>query len=147
NIETNFVAEVMGVKDINDLSIQDEQKRYTTPFFIWANYDIEEKQIDKLSVNYLSSYLLDVADVKLTDYNKYLLKLSETLPVIDTVGYIDANNNYYKWSDKSEYTEILSEYEKIQYNNIFDSEHKNNDIFFLDGYVMPETLAKKEDAQ
>ena len=72
-----------------------------------------------------------------------MLKLSETLPVIDTVGYIDANNNYYRWSGSSEYTQILSEYEKIQYNNIFDNEHKDNKIFFLDGYVMPETLEKE----
>ena len=147
NIETEFVASVMGVNSVNGLSIEQEQARHVTPFFIWANYDIEEKYIDKLSANYLSSYMLDVAGVKLTEYNKYLLKLSETLPVIDTVGYIDANNTYYKWSDKSEYSQVLAEYEKIQYNNIFDPEHKNNDIFFLEGYTMPETQSSEETAQ
>lgn len=141
SIETEFIASLLGVDNINNLTIEQEQARHVTPFIIWANYDIEEKYIDKLSANYLSSYVLDVAGLKLTEYNKYLLKLSETLPVIDTVGYIDLNNNYYKWSAKSEYTDMLGEYEKIQYNNIFDSEHKNNDIFFLDGYTMPETLA------
>ena len=138
NIETEFIASLLGVNSINSLNIEQEQARHVTPFYIWANYDIEEKYIDKLSSNYLSSYMLDIAGTKLTEYNKYLLKLSEVLPVIDTVGYIDANNNYYKWSDKSDYTEILSEYEKIQYNNIFDKEHKNNDIFFLEDYNMPE---------
>ena len=39
----------------------------------------------------------------------------------------------------------LQGYEKIQYNNIFDYENKQNEIFFLEGYVMPETLAPKED--
>lgn len=141
SIETEFIASLLGVDNINNLTIEQEQARHVTPFIIWANYDIEEKYIDKLSANYLSSYMLDVAGLKLTEYNKYLLKLSETLPVIDTVGYIDLNNNYYKWSAKSEYTDMLGEYEKIQYNNIFDSAHKNNDIFFLEGYTMPETLA------
>lgn len=141
SIETEFIASLLGVDNINNLTIEQEQARHVTPFIIWANYDIEEKYIDKLSANYLSSYVLDVAGLKLTEYNKYLLKLSETLPVIDTVGYIDLNNNYYKWSAKSEYTDILGEYEKIQYNNIFDSAHKNNNIFFLEGYTMPETLA------
>lgn len=140
NIETDFIASLLGVNNINNLTIEQEQARHVTPFYIWANYDIEEKYIDKLSSNYLSSYMLDIAGVKLTEYNKYLLKLSETLPVIDTVGYIDSNNNYYKWSDHSEYTQMLGEYEKIQYNNIFDSEHKDNKIFFLEGYTMPETL-------
>ncbi len=144
SIETEFIASLLGTNNINNLSIEQEQARHVTPFFIWANYDIEEKYIEKLSSNYLSSYMLDVAGVKLTEYNKYLLKLSETLPVIDTVGYIDANNNYYKWSDNSEYAQTLSEYEKIQYNNIFDSEHKDNEIFFLEGYTMPETLEQEE---
>lgn len=143
SIETEFIASLLGVSNINNLTLEQEQARHITPFYIWANFDIEEKQIDKLSANYLSSYVLDVAGVKLTEYNKYLLKLSETLPVIDTVGYIDSNNNYYRWSGSSEYTQMLSEYEKIQYNNIFDNEHKDNKIFFLDGYVMPETLEKE----
>lgn len=149
SIETNFISSLLGTNNLNNLSIEQEQSRHVTPFFIWANYDIEEKYIDKLSSNYLSSYVLDVAGVKLTEYNKYLLKLSETLPVIDTIGYIDANNNYYRWSDKSEYSALLGEYEKVQYNNIFDSEHKNNDIFFLEGYVMPETQSQtsKENEQ
>lgn len=145
SIETEFIASLLGVDNINNLTIEQEQARHVTPFIIWANYDIEEKYIDKLSANYLSSYMLDVAGLKLTEYNKYLLKLSETLPVIDTVGYIDCNDNYYKWSAKSEYSDILGEYEKIQYNNIFDSQHKDNSIFFLDGYTMPETLEKNTD--
>lgn len=144
NIETEFIASLLGTDNINSLTVEQEQARHVTPFYIWANYDIEEKQIDKLSSNYLSAYMLDVAGVKQTEYNKYLLKLSETLPVIDTVGYIDAENNYYKWSDNSPYKQTISEYEKIQYNNIFDPENKKNEIFFLDGYVMPETLETEE---
>ena len=143
SIEKSFIASLLGVNNIDNLSIEQEQARHATPFFIWANFDIEEQYIDKLSVNYLSSYVLDIAGVELTEYNKYLLKLSETLPVIDTVGYIDANNTYYRWSDNSEYKQILSEYEKIQYNNIFDYEHTDNNIFYLEGYTPP---AKTEDA-
>ena len=134
SIETKFIAEILGVDDLAKITIQQEQSRHTTPFIIWANYDIEEKQIDKLSVNYLSSYLLDIAGVKLTKYNKYLLNLSKTLPVIDTVGYIDKDNNYYKWSDTSVYNGILKEYEKIQYNNIFDYENNDTETFFINEY-------------
>lgn len=144
SIETQFIASLLGVGNLSNLTIEQEQQRHATPFFIWANYDIEEKYIDKLSANYLSSYVLDIAGVRLTEYNKYLLKLSETLPVIDTVGYIDNNNNYYKWSDSSEYKNILGEYEKIQYNNIFDNAHKDNDIFYLEGFV-PHTESAEDE--
>jgi len=137
SIETDFIAEVLGVDNLSNLTTEQEQARHCTPFYIWANYDIPEKQIDKLSSNYLSSLVLETAGVKLTEYNKYLLKLSETLPVIDTVGYIDNQNNYYKWSDASPYTVLLDDYERVQYNSIFDAENINSEIFYIDGYVPP----------
>lgn len=135
NVEPKFIAECLGVEDLSNLTVEQEQKRHTTPFYIWANYDIEEQQIDMLSSNYLSSLVLQTAGVKLTKYNEYLLNLSKVLPVINTVGYIDADGNYYKWSDTSPYTSILSEYEKLQYNSIFDTENINLSTFYIDGYV------------
>ncbi len=137
SIETDFIAEVLGVNNLSNLTVEQEQARHCTPFIIWANYDIEEKYIDKLSSNYLSSLVLKTAGVKLTEYNKYLLKLSETLPVIDTVGYVDNQNKYFKWSDASPYTAILNDYEKVQYNAIFDQQNINAEIFYIDGYVPP----------
>lgn len=143
SVETDFIAEVMGVDSLSGLTPEQEQSRHITPFIIWANYDIEERQIDKLSSNYLSSLVLEIAGVKLTEYNKYLLKLSQTLPVIDTVGYIDNEDNYYKWSDVSPYSALLDEYEKIQYNNIFDRKNIDSDVFYINGYV-PEAVASED---
>ena len=135
SVENEFIAEVMGVNNLLGLTTEQEQSRHCTPFIIWANYDIEEREIERLSSNYLSSLVLETAGIKLTEYNKYLLNLSKTLPVIDTVGYIDYEGNYYKWSDTSPYTALLDDYEKVQYNNIFDQQNVNADIFYLDGYV------------
>ncbi len=144
SIEREYIEEVLGVKSLSNLSPEQDQKRYCTPFYIWANYDIEEQYIDKLSSNYLSTLVLKTAGVELTEYNKYLLALSKVLPVIDNAGYIDNEGNYYKWSDSSPHTELLNEYEKIQYNNIFDREHVNRDIFYIPGYVAPEETEDDE---
>lgn len=147
SIEQDFIAETLGADDLSDLSLVQEQQRYATPFIIWANYDIEEKYIDKLSANYLSSYVLDIAGVKLTDYNKYLLEISKTLPVIDSIGYIDSDDNYYRWSNNSKHSELLKEYEIIQYNNIFDYKHSSTDVFYLPGYSgkdIAKEIANKE---
>ena len=133
-IETDFIEEVLGVNSLLSLNLEQEQARHATPFFIWANYDIEEREIERLSSNYLSSLVLKTAGVKLTEYNKYLLKLSELLPVIDTTGYIDHNGIYYSWNDDTEYRGILKEYERIQYNNIFDNNHTSFETFYLDDY-------------
>ncbi len=135
NIETEFISECLGVNNLSNLTSEQEQKRHMTPFFIWANYDIEEQYVERLSSNYLSSLVLQTAGVKLTEYNKYLLSLSKVLPVIDTVGYIDNQGVHYKWSDSSPYRSILSEYENIQYNAVFDTENKNLKTFFIDGYT------------
>ncbi len=143
-IEPEFIASLLGVKDLSNLTVEQEQQRHMTPFFIWANYDIEEQYIERLSSNYLSSYVLDIANVNLTEYNKYLLKIAKTLPVIDTVGYIDNEGNHFKWSDKSDYTTMLNEYEKIQYNNIFETKNKDNNIFYLEGYDIDEFVGLEE---
>ena len=145
SVETDFICELLGVNSLSGLTAEQEQNRHVTPFIIWANYDIEEKQIEKLSSNYLSSLVLETAGVKLTEYNKYLLKLSETLPVIDTVGYIDSENNYYKWSDVSPYSHLLDEYEKVQYNNIFDQKNIKRDVFYINGYEIE--LPSEENTQ
>lgn len=146
SIETDFIKEIMGVNSLTNLTPEQEQSRYCTPFYIWANYDIEEQQIERLSSNYLSSLVLKTANIKLTEYNKYLLNLAKIIPVINNAGYIDSEGNHYKWSDTSPYTTILDEYEKIQYNNIFDRENVNLDIFYIEGYTPPtETEAEKND--
>ena len=80
------MIEIIGT-ELSNLTPEQEQSRYCTPFYIWANYDIEEKTIERLSSNYLSSLVLETAGVKLTSYNKYLLNLAKTLPVIDNAGY------------------------------------------------------------
>ena len=142
-IETSFVSEVMGVPNLSNLTTEQEQNRHRTPFIIWANYDIEEQYIEKLSSNYLSSLVLQTAGVKLTEYNKYLLKLSKILPVIDTVGYIDNQGVYYKWSDASPYTDMLDDYERVQYNNIFDQQNVNSDIFYINGFIPQATVIEE----
>lgn len=144
SIEQDFVSEVMGVSDLNALTIEQEQQRHCTPFYIWANFKIEEKEYDKLSSNYLSSLVLQTAGVKLTEYNKYLLKLSETLPVIDTVGYIDSEGTHYAWNETSAYNEILSDYERIQYNNIFDQQNVDSTKFYINGFIPEKTEPEPE---
>ena len=128
SIETAFVEETLGTS-LERLTLEQQQARHITPFIIWANYDIEEQQIDMLSSNYLSSLLLQTAGREMSDYNRYLLELSKTLPVIDTVGYIDSNGVYYDWNDTSAYTELLEQYRYVQYNNLLDKGNRKESLF------------------
>lgn len=128
-IEQEYIEKLLGADSLYSLSVEDDVKRYVTPFYIWANYDIEEKTIERLSSNYLSSYVLDVAGVELPAYNEYLLKLSETLPVITNAGLIDADGNHYTSATNSPYNELLTNYKKVVYNYIFDNKNKKDTLY------------------
>lgn len=128
-IEEEFYEEIMGTNELSNLSLEDRQKRFITPFIIWANFDIEEEYIDKLSVNYLSSYILKTAGIKMPKYNSYLLELSKEIPVINNNGYIGKNGVYYKNGEKSDYSYLIENYNKIQYNNAFDGENRKDSLF------------------
>ncbi len=130
SVETAFIEETLGTP-IERLSLEQQQARHITPFLIWANYDIEEQQIEMLSSNYLSGLLLQTAGLKMSDYNRYLLEISKTLPVIDTVGYIDNNGVYYDWNDQSPYTELLEQYRHVQYNALLDKGNRKESLFTI----------------
>lgn len=106
-------------------------KKYQVPFIMWANYDIGETFVDKISANYLSSYLLDVAGVEGSEYNQYLLNLYDKLPVINGLFYIGKDNEIYKLSETSKYSELINEYQCVGYNNALDKKKRLNQFYAL----------------
>lgn len=129
SIETEFTEKVLGSR-LSSLSLEDKQKRFVTPFVIWANYDIPEGYIDMISSNYLSTLLLQTAGLETTPYNDYLSALYRYIPVADTSGYITADGNHHSYDDITDCTELLRSYEKIQYNNLFDAAGRHNELFY-----------------
>ncbi|ALP91685.1 LTA synthase family protein [Clostridium butyricum] len=127
SINNAFYEDIYG-KSLQDLSIEEDQRRYTVPFIIWANYDINEGYIERISANYLSTLLLEVANQPLTGYNKFLKSLYNKYPVINKNIYIDSNGEYNQIIEGNEPSEI-NDYEIIQYNNMFDNKKKQN-VFF-----------------
>lgn len=131
SIEDEFYEELFGT-DLDNLSIEQQQARYTTPFVIWANYDIPEATVEKMSANYLSTLVMQIAGLPMTQYNKYLASLYQTLPVINTVGYIDSDDTYYQHTESSKYDDLLYQYNCIEYNGLIDRENRNRSLFFLE---------------
>lgn len=113
SIEEEFY-EVLYGKKLKDLTNEEKQKMYITPFYIWTNYDIKEENIDKISTNYLSTLILKIAGFDLTGYEAFLYRLFQEYPVISTTGVWDKNGVYYKSVDEID-DEILTEYEHLQY--------------------------------
>ncbi|MBQ8640201.1 MAG: sulfatase-like hydrolase/transferase [Lachnospiraceae bacterium] len=109
--------------DIENQTLEQQQNRQMTPFFIWANYDIEEEQGIEISTNYLCNLLLQAAGLPLDEYRTYLESVREVFPVMNTVGYFNENGVLKSWNALTEEEqEVLDTYEKVQYYHMFDSE-------------------------
>lgn len=115
-IEDTYYEYLYG-KSLNELTPEEMQKRYITPFFIWTNYDIEETYIEKMSSNYLSTLVVRTAGYDLTGYEAFLYHLYQKYPVITPVGVYDNKGVYYPSVDGIQ-DEMLRKYEWLQYYRI-----------------------------
>lgn len=130
SVEDEFYEEMLG-SSLDELTVEQEQKRYATPFVIWANYDIQEAEVDTISANYLSTLLAQTAGLPLTQYQKYLSVLYQLLPVIDLVGYIDSDGEYYESGAETPYDDLLHQYNCIEYNALLDKTDRDDSLFYL----------------
>lgn len=110
---------------------KEDELKYKVPFVLWANYKIEEDNVDEISANYLSSYLLHTAGLQETAYNKYLMKLYQEIPVINASFYIDKNCKMHKYSETNEYSELIMDYKYVGYNDALDKQGKLKGFFQL----------------
>lgn len=129
-VEEEFVESLLGTR-LTNATVSQNQKRFATPFMIWTNYSSQSGYIEKMSANYLSTLILQQAGLQMTDYNRYLSSMYQKLPVIDTTGYITADNKYYTYDDDTEYTPLLDGYDKIIYNFMFDQLNRDREHFCL----------------
>ena len=126
-----FYQKVMG-KMPDDFTREQSMKRYEIPFVIWANYDIQEEIIERTSINYLSTLMMETAGLALTDYQRFLLDMYQYVPSISASGYYDASGQLYDWNQKdNEAYRWLQEYEMIQYNYLFDKKNCLKEHFQL----------------
>lgn len=112
-------------------TLDEEVLRYTVPFFIWANFDIPEAEVECTSINYLSRYLLEAAGIDLPPYYQFLKELEEYIPAVSAKGYYSKSQGGYILTEEASGTEAdwLNEYAILQYNNLFD-EKGRNEVFF-----------------
>ena len=118
-------------KSAANLTQEELMKKYETPFIIWANYDIEESSIDAMSANYLGAYVMQEAGLKMSPYQKFLMKLYDKLPVLSAMGAIDSDGTYYESGLDSPYKDLVEEYQIFQYNNLIDTKKTVDSFFYL----------------
>lgn len=118
-IDDAFYEELYG-KSLEQLDLEEMQKRYQVPFVIWTNYDIEEKEIPAISANYLSGQVLKYAGLTIPKYFAFQNAMMEKLPVINVNGYMDAEGHTYLPDDENPYQDFIDQYKILHYNSAVD---------------------------
>ena len=89
--------------DFDNQTYEQQQQRQKTPFFIWANYDIQEQTNVEISLNYLNILLFETAGLQLDEYQ-------------NAVGYRNDDGDLVEYDDAPEEIQnLLNEYQNIQY--------------------------------
>lgn len=99
------------------LSPEEEAGRYQVPFFIWANYDIEEESCLNISANYLASRTLDAAGLPKPGYFSFLTELEKQVPVI-SANHVSLSDGTFSAADEQD--GLLNEYRTFQYYQLFE---------------------------
>ena len=127
-VENQLYEELYG----GALNTLDEQLLlHKIPFFLWANYDIAQQEVDCTSLNYLGCYLLELAGLEIPPYFQFLGTLQEHIPSVSANGYYSLSQQRFLPISEAEGEEAqwLNLYEQLQYNSLFDNKHRSTHFF------------------
>ena len=129
----NAFYELLYGKKLSERTTEELMKQYATPFFIWTNYDIQEREDVVISPNYLGVLTAQMAGLPLTGYMNFLSQLYEELPVITPVGLIDGAGNFLTEEELSpKQQEWLMTYETLNYCGMVDLFDEARPMYCLD---------------
>lgn len=118
---TNAFYEQLYGKKLSERTTQEVMQQYAVPFFIWANYDIEERQDVVISPNYLGVLTAQVAGLPMTGFMNFLSQMYEDLPAITPVGFVTDDGQFLSEEELSEEDqEWLRQYEILNYCGMVD---------------------------
>ena len=103
--------------DFDNQTYEQQQQRQKTPFFIWANYDIQEQTNVEISLNYLNILLFETAGLQLDEYQTFRKNLWQgQIPMMNAVGYRNDDGDLVEYDDAPEEIQnLLNEYQNIKY--------------------------------
>lgn len=126
---SNIASKFYGLDDYS--TVEDQQAKYAVPYLIWANYDIDcDRATSVTSINYLSSWLLDIVDSDLTDFQRFVKKVNTEVPMLNSMGWYDNGGVFHDSTYSApELSESLKLYSRLQYNAMYDNKERLPDLF------------------
>ena len=131
SITGGFYEDLYG-KKLDSRTTAEVMQQYATPFFIWANYDIEEADGLELPAPALGALTAEMAGLGLTGYQEFLLDLADEFAAVNPAGYRtqDGVNTAEKAELSEKQQELLAQYEILAYCNLFDADSRPHEFFY-----------------
>lgn len=108
-IDNAFYEKYMSI-DYDEIATEQLEQVYQTPYLIWANYELNEDANPKrVSINYLSSVLLEVGNIPSTTWIDKLKDFRDKWPIVTANFAEDAEGNIYS-IDAVREEEYIKEY-------------------------------------
>ncbi|MFI3237774.1 MAG: sulfatase-like hydrolase/transferase [Lachnospiraceae bacterium] len=121
----SVVEDIWTLNGVDSRYLTEEEfnTRYTVPFVVWANYDIEDQTEVETSANFLSAQIFEWCDIPKSAYQNYLLEILEEYPIITTRGATTSEGLIADLNKINKFEGIddtLLEYQQLQYYLMFD---------------------------
>ena len=116
-LDEEFYEKLYG-HSLKELSSEEEEKRYMTPYLIWSNYDTGiQKERKNTSANFLGTLLLNASGILENPFYEYIYSMQQEIT--------EMNRDYYRTKDgvlhkSDEDDEWLKGYQDMQYYEMFD---------------------------
>ena len=114
---------ILGKNWESNLSNKEKMKMSTIPFFIWANYEIDQKDVGTIGTQYLSLLLKDVANIPFTAWDNFRKEVMEKYPAFNSFGTYNDSGDVLERAHLLN-DEILKDYNILQYYFLKDEGRK-----------------------
>ena len=112
-LATEFYEKMFG-RSYDYFTISDYQKRYTVPYYIWANYPLKDvPSHEQVSANYLTTILKEAAGLPMDSWDNFRKSVREKYPILTSRLIVNANGQ--RFSRGTVQDELLDQYGIIQY--------------------------------
>lgn len=101
---------------VYSLTEEEQRLRYQVPYFIHANFDIEEKYGKQTSANFLGIETLQAAGIPLTAYQNYMMDLKQEY---DSISVMQTTTTEGVVESISDTKDKLQVYQQLQYYHLF----------------------------
>ena len=111
--------EALYGKSLNDLSDEERERKYITPYLIWANYDTGmEQSREDTSANFLGTLLLETVGIMNNPFYSYIHAMRQEVTAMNPDFYRTGDNCLHSTSEQE--NGWLKKYQILQYYEMFD---------------------------